>query len=172
MDARRLKGFAKLLARKNIEWHELDAGDGSAGYIRIFQKSTGEKTPTIYRMLINQHHSPVLQFATLAHELAHLFLGNLGVDHTLKISHRPGLSHADRELEAESVAYLICARNGIHSASERYLADFVTPETNLDRLDLYAIMRTAGQIEALLGLTAHTQFEKPQVTTLQAMPLS
>lgn len=170
MDAERLAGFAKKLARRNIAWHWLDAGDGSAGYIRVVQESTGEKIPTRYRMFINQNHDAATQFTTVVHELGHLFLGHLGQDRTLKISPRPGLCHADRELEAELVAYLVCARNGIHAESERYLAGYVQPDTRLDRLDMYAIMRAAGQVEALLGLTSHTQFDKPQATPLVGPP--
>lgn len=106
------------------------------------------------------HHAPAVQFATLAHELAHLCLGHLGEDRALKIPSRPNMNHPSRELEAESVAYLVCARNDVQAKSEVYLSEFIRPDTQLDHMDLYAIMRAAGQVENLLGLASHTRFDK------------
>lgn len=103
---------------------------------------------------LRPHHT---RFVTLAHELAHLFLGHLGKDSALNIPERRRPTLAQRELEAESVAYLVCARNGVASQSERYLCDFVEKSQTIDELDLYQVMRAAGQIETLLGLTNHTQ---------------
>ncbi|CAE6729893.1 hypothetical protein NTGZN8_400011 [Candidatus Nitrotoga fabula] len=102
-----------------------------------------------------------MQFATLAHELAHLCLGHLGPDRALKVPWRSPMNHAQREIEAESVAYLVCARNGVQSRSETYLKNHIENHTTVDQLDLYQIMRAAGQVEALLGLTAHMKYDKP-----------
>lgn len=65
------------------------------------------------------------------------------------------------ELEAESVAYLVCARNGVESKSQTYLTKFVEKNTTVEKLDIYQVMRAAGQIETLLGLSSHTRYEKP-----------
>ncbi len=48
-----------------------------------------------------------------------------------------------RELEAESVAYVVCARNGVASASETYLAKYVQANTTVDQLD---VLRVHGQL--------------------------
>jgi putative N-acetylmannosamine-6-phosphate epimerase len=64
-------------------------------------------------------------------------------------------------MEAESVAYLVCERNGVSVKSETYLSNYVTNNTTLEALDLYQVMRAAGQVEAMLGLTAHTKYDKP-----------
>jgi hypothetical protein len=71
------------------------------------------------------------------------------------------MDHAQMELEAESVAYLVCARNKAISKSETYLAKYVTGKTALDNIDVYQVMRAAGQVEGLLGVTAHTTYDKP-----------
>jgi hypothetical protein len=42
-----------------------------------------------------------------------------------------------------------------------YLKNYVTPETTVDHIEIYQIMRAAGQVETLLGLNAHTGYEKP-----------
>lgn len=56
---------------------------------------------------------------------------------------------------AEAVAYLLCRRNGVEARPETYLRHFVDNQTG--DLDIYAIMRAAGQAEAILGLTAKTR---------------
>ena len=90
--------------------------------------------------------------ALLAHELAHLFLGHLGRDRHLNIPERPSLDHQQKELEAESTAFIVCARNGVECQSQSYLASYVEQDTTTEQLDLYQIMRAAGQVETILGL--------------------
>jgi len=65
------------------------------------------------------------------------------------------------ELEAECVAYLVCARNGVQSKSESYLADFVSQNTTVDEIDLYQVLRAAGQVETLLEIGAQAHFDRP-----------
>ena len=55
----------------------------------------------------------------------------------------------------------VCARNGVKSKSKTYLSNYVKKNTTVDHIDLYQVMRAAGQVETLLGLTAHTPFDKP-----------
>ena len=99
-----------------------------------------------------------MQFATLAHELAHLFLGHLGADQALGVRDRSELPHRQEELEAESVAFILCERNGVESRSKTYLANFVDQNTTVGNLDIYQVMHAAGQIETLLGIGAKTNF--------------
>lgn len=156
--------FRSLMRKKNIEWHPVDAGDKNAGAIGVIQHATKDKEATQYWVRINRNHSPAVQFATLAHELGHLFLRHLGRDKALNVPERPKwleTNHIQRELEAESVAYLVCARNGVTSKSETYLANYVKQNTTVDEIDLYQVMRAAGQVETLLSLTAHTKYDKP-----------
>jgi len=157
-----LGSYSSILGKKKIEWLVVDAGDRNAGLIRVVTRGRTPKDLTHYRIHINRNHDVSVQFATLAHELGHLFLGHLGPDKMLNVPDRPQMNHGQRELEAESVAYLVCARNGVDCKSEQYLSDYVSQHTTIDDIDLYQIMRAAGQIETLLGLTGHTKFEKPQ----------
>lgn len=116
----------------------------------------------MYRIHINRNHAAPVQFATLAHELGHLFLGHLGPDTKLNVPERPSMNHRQRELEAESVSYLVCSRNRVASKAQTYLKDYIQENTTIDRIDLYQIMRASGQVESLLRLTAHTKYEMPQ----------
>jgi len=147
-----------LLDKKSIRCREIDAGDGRAGTIKVLHRAAGDKERTEYGLTLNQNHGPAVQFATLAHELGHLFLGHLGPDKKLNVPGRQGAGHDHRELEAESVSYLVCARNGVRSKSETYLASYVDQHTTIENLDIYQVMRAAGQVETLLGFSASAKF--------------
>jgi hypothetical protein len=153
----RMKSFKTPLERKGIELRWVDKGDASAGSIGVVRKGTDDKE-TRYLVKLNDNHPPAVQFTTLAHELGHLFLGHLGPNTRLSIPKRRSMSHSDVEIEAESVAYLVCERNNIKSKSESYLSRFVKDGVKADSLDLYQITRAAGQVESILELTMHTKF--------------
>jgi hypothetical protein len=157
-----LERFALLTAKKAITWKEVDSGDGNAGSIELLTRPAIVGDASSYRMNINKNHDANVQFATLAHELAHLFLGHLGRDSFLSIPARPPQSHQQRELEAESIAYIVCARNSVANKSASYLANYVKQDATVEQLDMYQIMRAAGQVESLLGLAAHTKVDRPK----------
>lgn len=161
IDETRIASFVLLLRKKNIGVIWVDAGDQRAGSITVFKSAKKNTEPTEYQIRINENHPAVVQFATLTHELGHLFLGHLGADKMLKIPQHRILSHQQTELKAESVAFLVCARNSVKCKSETYLTNYVTEHTTIDEMGLYPVMRAAGQVESLLGLTAHTKYDKP-----------
>ena len=162
IDVNRMDKFKKCLLKKYIDWKWIDAGDNNAGSIKVVQRANDSKQYSAYCIKINRNHETPVQFSTLAHELAHLLLGHLGHDPKLKIPQRHQLTPSQVEFEAESVAYVVCERNGVSVKSETYLSNFVDKNTRLDAIDLYQVMRAAGQIEAMLGLTAHTKYDKPK----------
>lgn len=155
----RLDSFIKRLGRKNVLVEWIDGGSGKAGSIGICRQSDSKGVLPTYRLAINKNHLPAAQFATLAHELGHLYLGHLGPHRQFRIPERLGIASKKKELEAESVAYLVCLRQGVTPFSANYLNTFVQADDKNESLDLYQIMRAAGQIEAALGLTAHTRFD-------------
>lgn len=161
IDEIKLRSFEPLLKRKSIECCLIDAGDQKAGSIRVVRRASSDKDATQYRIHINHNHNPAVKFATLAHELGHLFVGHLGPDRKLGVPERRALDHSQQELEAESVAYIVCERNGVKSKSQTYLANFVNANTTVDHIDVYQVMRAAGQIETQLRLVAHTQYDRP-----------
>jgi len=156
----RMSHFQHLLNRKNIGYVHVDKGDARAGAIAVIGTTKDAKGGTIrhYSMKINRNHPPATQFATLAHELGHLFLGHLGPDKALRVPERPTMSYKEIELEAESVSYMVCIRNGVNSSTEKYLSHFVGDHDAISGLDVYLVMKAAGQVEALLELAVNTGF--------------
>ncbi len=150
LDAASFDRFKALLARKGINWFEVDQGDAHAGLVRILSRS--EEVGNTYRININKNHTPPTQFATLAHELGHVFLGHLGRDKKLKIKDRTYKADDMMEIEAESVAHIVCKRIGIEPQSLNYLSSFVENEQEIEELDIYAILVAAGAVENLLEL--------------------
>jgi len=64
----------------------------------------------------------------------------------------------EEEFEAESVSYMVCLRSGVESSAERYLSPFVREHDTIACLDVYLVMKAAGQVEALLELAVNTSF--------------
>lgn len=145
-------------ASASLEVVFVDHGDSKAGSIQRRSATDKPEPKTKFFIKLNKNHPLSTQFTTLAHELGHLYLGHLGADKDLGIPARRSLSHTQRELEAESVAYIVCERNQIKAKSEKYLASFVTNEAILGSVDVYQVMRAANQVETLLGLNQHTKF--------------
>lgn len=150
VDAASFDRYKLLLERKRIAWHEVDQGDAHAGLVRVLTRS--EENGNSYRININKNHTLPTQFTTLAHELGHMFLGHLGPDKKLKIKDRTHKSDDAMEIEAESVAHIVCNRAGIEPQSLSYLSSFVENDQEIKDLDIYAILVAAGAVESLLEL--------------------
>lgn len=159
----RIATFIERMKSKNIVVTITDFGDGKGGSIQMTMLPKDEKTRGCYKMKINGNHTPAVRFVTIAHELAHLFLGHLGEDKKWGIKDRRRCTHTQRELEAESVAYLVARRNGVESRSETYLAEYIRENPTIEDLDFYQMTRAAGQIETLLGIATTTRFDSPML---------
>ena len=162
IDGNWLQKADRRLGSKRIELSWIDAGDSKAGLIRVVKRAATDKEATQYRILVNRNHEPPVQLATLTHELGHLFLGHLGADPKLKIRGRSKLSHAQREIEAESVAYIVCMRNGVRPKSQTYLAGFLDSKDSDEKIDTYRVTHAAGKVEESLGLAVRSRFVQPK----------
>jgi len=107
----------------------------------IVKKQTQNSTrvPLRFDLLLNGNLSAESRYGTLVHELAHLYCGHLGTPNGRWWPDRKNLGQIAQEFEAESVSYLVCARLGIDTASDEYLAGYVkrcpdTPAISLDRV--------------------------------------
>ena len=147
--------FNMILAsvtKSGIESKQLDAGDAQAGWIRRLPAATDETAKQRYELAVNANHPRPTQVVTIAHELAHLYLGHLGADKKREIRDRRDRTHAQREVEAEMTAYLVAKRNGLTPRSESYLDSYKEAFTGIN---LYGVMRAANAVEAAMGISAH-----------------
>lgn len=96
-------------------------------------------------------------FATLLHELAHLFLGHLGfkslkhihLERSILLLQRNHLSKSAKELEAEAISFLICKKLGLETRSAEYLAGYIRSERDLLEFSYETVIKTADRIEKL-----------------------
>ncbi len=138
------------------------AGSQSAGVIQIaksthYQKFVVQRRPKMkhvnvrvrFDTLVNQDSSREARYATIAHELAHLYCGHLGTPDPHWWPDRRSLAHIIEESEAESVCYLVCARLGIDNPSENYLAYLANDKADIPPISLECVMAAAGLIEKM-----------------------
>jgi hypothetical protein len=107
------------------------------------------KDGPLWSVRINAHHDLATRFATLAHELGHIYCGHLGPHPKERWPDRESsdISHARREMEAEAVCWLVCNRNGVTSRSAEYLHSLIK-ESDLSKVSIHAIYTAANLVEA------------------------
>lgn len=147
----RFDEFMEEVAGEQIDIVPLDAGDRQAGWIRLLSRSSTKTGKNVYQLAYNRNHPAPTRFVTVAHELAHLYLGHLGSDKGRRVPDRRDTPHALREVEAEMAAYLVAMRNGLRPRSESYLASY---KGALEDLNLYAVSRAANAVESVMGISA------------------
>ena len=102
----------------------------------------------LWRIRLNSAQSVATKFASLTHELAHIYCGHLGGCPKHRWPDRSKkLTRDQREIEAEAVAWLVCSRSGIETRSVDYLSNYVS-EDDLKKISTYSIFFAAHRIEA------------------------
>jgi hypothetical protein len=152
----------KNAKRDGIRIQPRKEGSQSAGSIRpatggnlVFDAGNKEGNRKLiqvsprYDMLFNEMASSEARYATAAHELAHLYCGHLGTPNAKWWSDRRGMDLPTEEFEAESVAYLVCARVGIDNPSEEYLAGYFKSNQEVPNISVDVVMKAAGLIEQM-----------------------
>lgn len=143
--------FMRAVVREKIDLVELDAGDGHAGWVRLLALSSTPNGKNVYQLAFNRNHPAPTRLVTVAHELAHLYLGHLGPDFGRRVPDRRQIPDELMEVEAEMVAYLVAKRNGLTPRSETYLSNY---KGAFEDLNLYAVTRTANAVETAMGISA------------------
>jgi len=115
-----------------------------------FKAPIYEYIPVLYLMTVNRNlPSNEAEYATIVHELAHLYCGHLGTPNENWWPDRRGLNGLSEEFEAESVAYLVCSRLGIETPSDHYLSGYLAENRTVPPISLDCVLKTAGLIEAM-----------------------
>jgi hypothetical protein len=128
------------------------------GFLAGRATRAGNKELAILIIELNKNHKNREQFATLCHEIAHIYLGHLGGDPKGRWPSRIGLSRSQRELEAEAVAYIVCRRRNLITLSADYLAGYWAKPVDRENVSVDMIMKVAGRIEQKLPkIISHTK---------------
>lgn len=98
---------------------------------------------------INKGYSIEEKYSTLVHELAHIFCGHLGINNKSWWRDRQDITNSSKEIEAESISFLVCKRNGLQTTSEAYLSAFVTNNKIMPDISLDIVITVAGYIEQM-----------------------
>jgi len=105
--------------------------------------------PVRYNLVLNENLSREAIYATMVHELAHLYCGHLGTPNKKWWPDRRGLTKEVFEFEAESTTYLLCRRLGIDNPSDWYLAGYRKQKQEIPKISLECIMKAGGLIEKM-----------------------
>jgi hypothetical protein len=138
-----LERTVKNCERDQIQVRRLPMGELRGGFATSRARAPGVKMSVGLRADLVD----AATYAVLCHELAHIYLGHVGADRDGWWPFRLNLSEAVAEIEAESVAHVVCARAGLRTRSAEYLASFVEDSEDLDAISLDLISRVAGRLE-------------------------
>ncbi len=133
----------------NRAGYAITPAQGNRQFLYDYRKCT-YRLHCISDIVINDNLSDAEKFATLIHELAHIYCGHTGDQ---KNSQMPGcdrksLPQNDREFEAESVCWLITQRRGIDNPSHKYLAQYLDNNDCIPAgISIETILCVAGRIE-------------------------
>lgn len=160
----RLPRLIEGAKRDGVRITEVAQGSQSAGSIRraepghtirLIRRVQGKEQqvgiPLRYEVLINEHLGPETAYATLVHELAHLYCGHLGTPDPEWWPERTMLDHVAREFEAEAVSHLVCRRIGIGTRSEEYLGGVLQEDDDarVPDISLDTVLKATGLIEQM-----------------------
>ncbi|MGB4781281.1 MAG: hypothetical protein WBH61_04540, partial [Candidatus Methylomirabilis sp.] len=132
------------MIRDGIKYVETDYGKGLAGRAVRFY-------PDLFSVHLNQTLGLTEKYSTLIHELGHIYSGHLGSSREYWWPERDGVVAESREMEAETISFLVCKRMEITTSSEAYLADYVNRHEVMPGISLETILTVAGYIENMGG---------------------
>lgn len=148
--------------RDGVRVHQREFGAQHAGQIQPAQtrdmfrlperptfKEKRETVPVHFELLLNCRQSREEQYATLVHELGHLYCGHLGTQDQKYWPDRRRLNQEVKECEAESISYLVCTRLGIETPSAEYLADYLGEGGKMPSISLETVIKMAGLIQRM-----------------------
>jgi hypothetical protein len=117
--------------------------------LRKKYKDLNIQKDTSYLILVNQNQNLKDKFATLVHELGHIFCSHLGIDRTAWWPERSDLNIGIEDIEANAVAYLVCRRIGMLTVSEKYLSSNFEKTQAKPIFSLNAVLKAVTYIEEM-----------------------
>lgn len=158
---RNYKQLVDNLRSDGILCSEVEHGTASAGFVSINKSKQEERilrgrkeiwVKILYNMVVNKTHPLETKFATILHELGHIYCGHLGTpDPKWKgWEDRRHLELNQIEFEAESVCWLICERQGIENPSAAYLSGYLDNNEKIPDISIDTVLKVTGIIESMI----------------------
>lgn len=125
-----------------IHYQEEEMAKHSAGYATNREKD-------FFKVVVNKSYNLETKFSTLIHELAHVYSGRLGTIQNNWWKPRLNLEKTIKEIEAESISYLVCGRLGLKTSSDSYLSNYIENNKEMPFISMETILTMSGYIESL-----------------------
>lgn len=126
----------------------ISAGKGQTITIKLSKENSMEIKCSYFISVNKNQADPRTIFASVCHELGHLFCNHLGYYGKDK---RPNLTQSIEEFEAETVSWIVCQRVGIKNPSEKYLAGYLKQDQEIPKASIDKIITAVAAVESMLG---------------------
>ena len=105
------------------------------------------KNDTSYLILIDKAQSLENRYAALSYELGHIFCSHLGIDRHAWWPERDDLNINGEEMEARTVAYLVCRRLSLRAGIESFDPNPSDAQREMPHFSMNAVIQAVGYIE-------------------------
>ena len=119
------------------------------GAERQTMKINGREIDVVADITLNANLAQATNFATLSHELGHLYCGHVGTPNPKWWPDRRTLDRNTAEFEAESVSYLVCHRAGMETPAAEYLHGYLNANAEVPKISLETVFKAAQRIESM-----------------------
>ncbi len=126
---------------------EIDAASRITPAVRKKYQNLNLPKDTSYLIFIDKTLTLEARYAALIHELGHIFCSHLGIDKHAWWPERGDLDVRGEKIEADSVAYLVCQRNGLRSDSEHFLLQASETHQEIPPFSMNAVTQAVSYIE-------------------------
>ncbi len=113
-----------------------------------------------YLLSVNKNAQNGEKFASICHELGHLFCSHLNAPRNWKKWEVRHIPYSAKEFEAESVSWLICELLGIDNPSERYLSNYLSSNGEIpSEVSIERILSATKIIEDICSTNKKTNYK-------------
>ena len=111
-----------------------------------------------FLILLNESLDLEYKYAGLVYELAKVFCGHFGISANAWWQDRKEISPLISDIEAESVAFLVCQRKSLDECAKGFLAPYRKPGKNIPVIGLSAVFNATSYIEDM----GKSRWKKPK----------
>jgi hypothetical protein len=126
---------------------EIDTASRITPAVRKKYQDLNLPKDTCYLIFIDKTLTLEGRYAALVHELGHIFCSHLGIDRHAWWPERGDLNVRGEKIEADSVAYLVCRRNGLRTESQHFLLHVSETHQEIPPFSMNAVTQAVSYIE-------------------------